>query len=66
MRKVIDHMRALVTYDRLYIGGGNARKIKKSLPKGVIIAPNEAGITGGVRLWDRRMDSMFANHAAFE
>ena len=66
MRKVIGYMKALVTYDTLYIGGGNARLIEPPLPDNVKLVPNEAGITGGVRLWDKRMELTFAEHAAFE
>jgi polyphosphate glucokinase len=65
MRKVIGHMRTLTDFDALYIGGGNARLLKGKLPQGVTVVPNEAGITGGVRLWDARMDVMFNPHPAF-
>jgi polyphosphate glucokinase len=44
----------------LYIGGGNARLIEPPLPANVKIVSNIAGITGGVRLWDGRMDHAFA------
>lgn len=37
---------------RLYIGGGNAKKLTLDLPDRVVIVPNVAGILGGVRLWD--------------
>ena len=66
MCKVIDTMKVLVTYDALYIGGGNARVIKPPLPDNVKLVSNEAGITGGVRLWDPRMELTFATHGAFE
>jgi polyphosphate glucokinase len=66
MRKVIGYMSKLVTYDTLYIGGGNARWIEPPLSDDVKLVPNEAGITGGVRLWDKRMEPIFATHAAFE
>jgi len=65
MRKVIGSMQRLTAYDMLYIGGGNARLITPPLPEPVKLVSNEAGITGGVRLWDKRMDAMFAEHAAF-
>ena len=36
----------------LYVGGGNAANIVVPLPANVHIASNDAGITGGIRLWD--------------
>ena len=66
MRKVIGIMQALITYDMLYIGGGNARVLEQPLPERVKVVSNEAGITGGVRLWDKRMDAVFEEHAEFE
>jgi polyphosphate glucokinase len=65
MRKVIGYMKVLVTYDTLYIGGGNARLIKPPLPDNVKLVSNEAGITGGIRLWDKRMDVAFEERTAF-
>jgi polyphosphate glucokinase len=65
MRKVIGIMQVLVTYDMLYIGGGNARLLEQPLPEHVKVTPNEAGITGGVRLWDKRMDVVFEEQGEF-
>ena len=42
---------ALLHYDRVYLGGGNADKLVCDLPPNVTIASNKAGITGGIRLW---------------
>jgi polyphosphate glucokinase len=50
----------LTGYDVLYIGGGNTRHIRLELEKNIRIVPNEAGITGGVRLWDKQLDAAFA------
>ena len=50
--KVIAIVESLLNYDVLYIGGGNAAKVKVALPDNVHLASNDAGITGGVRLWD--------------
>jgi len=36
----------------LYLGGGNAANIVVPLPDKVRIASNDAGLTGGIRLWD--------------
>ncbi len=37
---------------RLYLGGGNARLIDFKLPANVRTIPNEAGILGGIALWN--------------
>lgn len=47
----IEAFRTLVNFDTLYIGGGNARKLSIKLPQDVKIVSNEAGLTGGIRLW---------------
>jgi polyphosphate glucokinase len=36
---------------RLYLGGGNARLLRRGLPPGVFAADNVAGLLGGIRLW---------------
>jgi polyphosphate glucokinase len=53
-------IRNLTGYDVLYIGGGNARHIKFALEQNIRVVSNDAGITGGVRLWDARLDQAFA------
>jgi len=58
-QKVIAAIDELVNFDTLLIGGGNAKKISFPLPPRVRVVPNEAGITGGVRLWDSRLDTAF-------
>lgn len=62
--KVIRILKTVVTYDRLYIGGGNARLITRRLPADVTLVSNQAGLTGGARLWDHRMDHAFAEPPA--
>ncbi len=57
--RVIDQLRVLVGFNALYIGGGNAAHIKFDLAPNIQIVSNEAGITGGVRLWDTRLDHVF-------
>jgi polyphosphate glucokinase len=49
--KAIGQLRAMVNFDILYIGGGNARCISFGLPPDVHIVSNTTGIVGGVRLW---------------
>lgn len=52
VRRVIAGLDTLVAFDELHIGGGNAKHITFELPLRSRIVSNEAGITGGVRLWD--------------
>lgn len=49
--KAIDNMRTLTHFDRLYIGGGNAKKLTVELPSNITIIDNLAGLSGGVALW---------------
>ena len=49
--KAIASLRELFNYDRLYIGGGNAEKIRMELPPGVKTIRNVEGLLGGVALW---------------
>lgn len=47
----IETLRTLTNFDRLYVGGGNAKKMKFQLPPDVETVSNEFGIRGGARLW---------------
>lgn len=51
VQKAIATLRRLVMFDRLYIGGGNAKKIDFELPGDVEIVSNELGMRGGIWLW---------------
>lgn len=51
MQKVLAIMENVFNYDRLFLGGGNAKNIKFTLPPHVKIVTNKAGIDGGVNLW---------------
>jgi polyphosphate glucokinase len=51
IQRAIDCLRALVHFDHLYIGGGNARKIAFQPGPDTTIISNEAGIRGGIALW---------------
>ncbi|MFV0252951.1 MAG: ROK family protein [Beutenbergiaceae bacterium] len=55
VRRVIDALRPVYRWDRLYVGGGNSRRIVPivlgKLGDDVVIVPNSAGIIGGVRIW---------------
>jgi polyphosphate glucokinase len=59
VRKAIGFIATLVNYDTLAIGGGNAKRLDFALPQGVRTVSNEAGITGGIRLWDPLLDPLF-------
>lgn len=48
--RVIELLFVLTHYDTLHLGGGNAAHIKSPPPK-VVIGSNNAGLTGGVKLW---------------
>jgi polyphosphate glucokinase len=50
--KAIENFESLVNYDRLYIGGGNARHMAGQLPDSIMIVDNVAGILGGIKLWE--------------
>jgi polyphosphate glucokinase len=51
LNKAINSLQNLFNYDFLYIGGGEATKIKIDLPQNVKIVPNVAGLLGGIALW---------------
>ena len=59
VREIIGILATVINYDMLYIGGGNARLIEKPLPDTVRTVSNEDGITGGVKVWDKAMDTSF-------
>lgn len=62
--RVIVQVRTLLNFDRLYLGGGNAVNLALELPSDVTIVSNEAGITGGVRLWETQFDKLFCRTLA--
>ena len=55
IRQLVEELRPVFKWDRLYIGGGNARLIRpidlERLGDDVVIVPNTAGVAGGVRAW---------------
>jgi polyphosphate glucokinase len=51
IQRAIQNLRALLHFDHLYIGGGNAKKIDFTPDPDVTIISNEAGIKGGIALW---------------
>ena len=60
LRRVLTAIEILAGFDKLYIGGGNAKHIAVDLADNIQVVSNVAGITGGVRLWDKSLDGMFA------
>jgi len=53
VRQMIDTLHTLLFWDHLYLGGGNAERVKGKLPDGVTLIDNAAGILGGIRLWEQ-------------
>lgn len=57
VRRIIDGLRPMYMWDRLYVGGGNSAHItaahRAKLGDDIIIVPNDAGIIGGVRAWEQ-------------
>ncbi|MGH7780439.1 MAG: ROK family protein, partial [Candidatus Binataceae bacterium] len=52
LKMAIADLSEMFNYDRLYIGGGNARHIKFKLPANVKIISNLEGLLGGIKLWE--------------
>jgi polyphosphate glucokinase len=52
VQEAVKNIDALLFYDHLYIGGGNAVQVDIDLGPKVTIVDNSAGITGGLKLWD--------------
>jgi polyphosphate glucokinase len=55
VRHVVEALRPVVVWDRVYLGGGNSRRVTAAqlarMGDDVVVVPNDAGITGGVRAW---------------
>ena len=56
MKRVIEILKTVVNYDKLYISGGNADKLDFKLDKNIIIAGNRDGIKGGAKLWEHHFN----------
>jgi len=52
VRGLFDQLRGITNYDRLYVGGGNAERIRGEMPPNVTRIDSAAGIRGGHRLWE--------------
>jgi polyphosphate glucokinase len=51
MKKVIEILKTVFNYDKLYISGGNAKRLAFKLDKNITLVSNIEGIRGGARLW---------------
>lgn len=51
VRKAIDNVRILTNFDRLYIGGGNTKRLDFEPAPDITLVSNSAGIEGGAALW---------------
>ena len=51
MEKVIEILKTVFNYDRLFISGGNSKRINFKTDDNITLVSNVDGIKGGVRLW---------------
>jgi polyphosphate glucokinase len=51
LRHAIRALDEVFNYDRLYIGGGNSKRVRLKLPRNVRLVPNEVALLGGIALW---------------
>ena len=51
VKKTIAMLHKVFFFDHLYLGGGNSRQVKFSLPRNVSIVSNDAGMEGGAFVW---------------
>jgi polyphosphate glucokinase len=55
---VLELLNTLLNPDKVYIGGGNARNVAFKLDKNTKLVSNEAGILGGIALWNQGEGSL--------
>lgn len=51
LAKAIEQTAATFNWDRLYLGGGNAKEINYKLTENIEVISNQDGLLGGVALW---------------
>jgi polyphosphate glucokinase len=57
VRRAIAAFDAMLIFDHLYVGGGNATHLhEEDLGSKATIVPNVAGVLGGIRLWEQDWD----------
>ena len=49
--RVLETVQPIFNPTRIYLGGGNAKKLSIKLPKNVTVTQNVAGLLGGIALW---------------
>jgi polyphosphate glucokinase len=54
VKRAIKTLRVLTHFDKLYVGGGNAKRIAFELEPDVQLISNECGVKGGAWLWRER------------
>ncbi|MFZ1030305.1 MAG: ROK family protein [Limnoraphis robusta] len=52
LEKALKTLHRVLNCDRIYLGGGNTKKINFELPNFIEVIPNVTGILGGIRLWE--------------
>jgi polyphosphate glucokinase len=52
VERTIEGLRPVFSWDHLYLGGGEAKKVTFRLPDDVTVVPNILGIRGGARVWE--------------
>jgi polyphosphate glucokinase len=52
VRRAVETFDSLLQFDRLYVGGGNAKKLATDLGHRAQIVDSAAGILGGIKLWE--------------
>ena len=55
--RVLETIQPIWNPHRIFIGGGNAKRLKGEFPANVTVVSNLAGLLGGVRLWEHRAHS---------
>ena len=55
VRSALETLDALMFYDVVYVGGGNARHVTVDLGPKARTIDNRAGMLGGIKLWERRI-----------
>jgi polyphosphate glucokinase len=54
VKLAVETLDALFFYDQVYVGGGNSKRVTADLGPKATIVDNEAGILGGIKLWERQ------------
>jgi polyphosphate glucokinase len=51
VQRVLKQLQPIFNPTHIYLGGGNAKKLKIKLPANVTVTDNVAGLLGGIALW---------------